>query len=228
MPESSGSTGLYNKQREIRTDSQTRDCLHRGCFPLKARNSNSNSREIKKVRFSNTKVTLGPKSSKRFFSSTMPNGFMSGINSQWPTFHETHTITPVSFLASSINVPRSCSSITQHLKSHLRWWSDPPNTMKGRSLQQAHTQITIATDASKHGYGGHVGKEFIQGTWSNSQSELHINLLELEAVFLTVKHFLPVLNNKNVLIRSNSTTVCQYVNRQGGTKSPPLCYRTWD
>ena len=115
-----------------------------------------------------------------------------------------------------------------HLKSHLRWWSDPANTMKGRSLQQAHTQITIATDASKHGYGGHVGKDFIQGTWSKSQSELHINLLELEAVFLTVKHFLPVLKNKNVLIRSNSTTVCQYVNRQGGTKLPPLCYRTWD
>ena len=110
MPESSGSTGLYNKQREIRTDSQTRDCLHRGCFPLKARNSNSNSREIKKVRFSNTKVTLGPKSSKRFSSSTRPNGFMSGINSQWPTFHETHTITSVSFLASSINGPSSCGS----------------------------------------------------------------------------------------------------------------------
>ena len=118
--------------------------------------------------------------------------------------------------------------ITQHLKSHLRWWSDPANTVKGRSLQQAHTQITIATDASKLGYGGHVGKDFIQGTWSKSQSELHINLLELEAVFLTVKHFLPVLKNKNVLIRSDSTTVCQYVNRQGGTKSPPLCYRTWD
>ena len=110
MPESSGSTGLYNKQREIRTDSQTRDCLHRGCFPLKARNSNSNSREIKKVRFSNTKVTHGPKSSKRFSSSTRPNGFMSGINSQWPTFHETHTITSVSFLVSSINGPRSCGS----------------------------------------------------------------------------------------------------------------------
>ena len=106
----SGSTGLYNKQREIRTDSQTRDCLHRGCFPLKARISNSNSREIKKVRFSNTKVTLGPKSSKRFSSSTRPNGFMSGINSQWPTFYETHTITSVSFLASSINGPRSCGS----------------------------------------------------------------------------------------------------------------------
>ena len=228
MPESSGSTGLYNKQREIRTDSQTRDCLHRGCFPLKARNSNSNSREIKKVRFSNTKVTLGPKSSKRFSSSTRPNGFMSGINSQWPTFHETHTITSVSFLASSINGPRSCGShyATSKIASSVVVRSSQHH--EGSLFATGSYTVTIATDASKHGYGGHVGKDFIQGTWSKSQSELHINLLELEAVFLTVKHFLPVLKNKNVLIRSDSTTVCQYVNRQGGTKSPPLCYRTWD
>ena len=68
----------------------------------------------------------------------------------------------------------------------------------------------------------HVGKDFIQGTWTRSLLGLHINLLELEAVFLTVKHFLPVIKNKNVLIRS-----CQYVNRQGGTKYPPLCYSIW-
>ena len=67
MPEYSGSTGLYNKQREIRTDSQTRDCLHMGCFPLKARNSYSNSREIKKVRFSNTKVTMAKIKQEIFF-----------------------------------------------------------------------------------------------------------------------------------------------------------------
>ena len=228
MPESSGSTRLYNKQREIRTDSQTRDCLHRGCFPLKAMNSNSNSREIKKVRFSSTKVTLGPKSSQKFSTSTRPNGFMSGINSQWPTFHETHTITPVSFLASSINGPRSCGS---HYAT-----SKIASSVVVRSSQHHEGSLFatgLYTDNHSHGCNktrlwGHVGKDLIHGTWSKSQSELHINLLELEAVFLTVKHFLPVLKNKNVLIRSDSTTVWQYVNRQGGTKSPPLCYRIWD
>ena len=78
------------------------------------------------------------------------------------------------------------------------------------------------TENHSHGHGSHVGKDFIQGTWTRSLSELHINLLELEAVFLTVKHFLLVLKNKHVLIRS-----CQYVNRQGGTKYPPLSYSIW-
>ena len=118
--------------------------------------------------------------------------------------------------------------VTQHLKSHLQWWLVSANTMKGRSLHQAQTNITMTTDASMYGYGGHVGNHFIQGTWSETQQKLHINYLELEAVFLTLKHFLPLLKNQNVLVRCDNTTVVQYINKQGGTKSPQLCYRTWD
>ena len=95
--------------------------------------------------------------------------------------------------------------------------------------------IAANTHASNHhnrcfkaGVWLHVGKHFIQGIWSESQQELHINLLELETVFLTLKHFLPLLENKNILVRSNSTTVVQYINKQGWTRSLPLCYRTWD
>ena len=122
--------------------------------------------------------------------------------------------------------------ITRHLKSHLQWWLNPANTMKGRSLQHKHTQITISTDASKQGYGGHVGNHYIQGTWSESQQKLHINLLELEAVFLTMKHFLPILKNNTVLIRSDSTTVVQYIMKQGAQNllsyvTGPGIYETW-
>ena len=118
--------------------------------------------------------------------------------------------------------------VTQHLKSHLQWWLVSANTMKGRSLHQAQTNITMTTEASMYGYGGHLGNHFIQGTWSETQQKLHINYLELEAVFLTLKHFLPLLKNQNVLVRCDNTTVVQYINKQGGTKSPQLCYRTWD
>ena len=118
--------------------------------------------------------------------------------------------------------------VIQHLKSHLQWWLVSANTMKGRSLHQAQTNITMTTDASMYGYGGHVGNHFIQGTWSEAPQKLHINYLELEAFFLTLKHFLPLLKNQNILVRCNNTTVVQYINKQGGTKSPQLCYRTWD
>ncbi|CAC5404484.1 unnamed protein product [Mytilus coruscus] len=69
---------------------------------------------------------------------------------------------------------------------------------------------------------------FIRGEWTETQQSLHINFLELEAVHRTVQHFLPQLQEQNVLIKSDNTTVVQYVNKQGGTRSIDLCYKTWD
>lgn len=51
---------------------------------------------------------------------------------------------------------------------------------------------------------------------------MHISCLEMEAVFNTVVHFLPQLENQNILIRSDNTTVVQYLNKKNGTHSPPL------
>ena len=228
MPESSGSTGLIINKEKSELIPKQEIVYKGGAFHLKLGIVTPTPERLRKLDLEIQRLLLGQNQARDFLHllglmasclELIPNGrlYMRHIQLHLLAFWR-----PAS-MDLEVVVP-----ITQHLKSHLRWWLDPANTMKGRSLQQAHTQITIATDASKHGYGGHVGKDFIQGTCSKSKSELHINLLELEAVFLTVKHFLPVLKNKNVLIRSNSTTVCQYVNRQGGTKSPPLCYRTWD
>ncbi|VDI65918.1 Hypothetical predicted protein [Mytilus galloprovincialis] len=43
---------------------------------------------------------------------------------------------------------------TQELKAHLAWWLCQANTMKGRSLFQESTSVTITTDASMTGWGG--------------------------------------------------------------------------
>lgn len=118
--------------------------------------------------------------------------------------------------------------ITPHLVKHLQWWLLPANMTKGRSLLPWCTTITLTTDASKTMYGGHVNNMIHQGTWSREESNLHINQLEMKAVFLSMKHFLPYLTNQSVLIRSDNIAVCQYINRMGGTKSPKLCYLTWD
>ncbi|XP_071138893.1 uncharacterized protein [Mytilus edulis] len=123
-----------------------------------------------------------------------------------------------------LNVP-----ITQYLKSHLIWWSDTANTTNGRSLQHWETHVTITTDAStSNGWGGHMDSQIVQGTWSEIQKTQHINCLELEAVLKTIQHFLPQLKGKNVLLRCDNSTVVQYINKQGGTKSIQLCKKTWD
>ncbi|VDI09965.1 Hypothetical predicted protein [Mytilus galloprovincialis] len=117
---------------------------------------------------------------------------------------------------------------TQHLKFHLLWWTNSVNTLKGRSLVSPISIVTVTTDASKSGFGGYVGNQIFQGEWSPQQKEWHINCLEMKAVYLTMKHFISLLTNKCVLIRSDNTSVVQYINRQGGTKSTSLCLLTWE
>jgi hypothetical protein len=99
---------------------------------------------------------------------------------------------------------------------------------KGRSLHQSLAEVTLTTDASKNMYGGYVGDSYVQGAWSKDQSKLHINLLELKAVHLCLRHFSLRLQGKTVLVRSDNTTVVQYINKQGGTKSSSLCIEAWN
>ena len=105
---------------------------------------------------------------------------------------------------------------TRHLLGHLKWWCLPANILKGQSLRQVQTTVTITTDASKSMYGGHMGNSYMQGVWSEEEKKLHINILELEAVFLAVKHFLPAIKGKTVLLKTDNTKVVQYINKQGG------------
>ena len=53
--------------------------------------------------------------------------------------------------------------VTQHLKGHLKWWLDIANITQGRSLVQWSDPITITTDASKTGFGGHMKNPIYQG-----------------------------------------------------------------
>ncbi|KAI2668522.1 Transposon Tf2-11 polyprotein [Labeo rohita] len=50
----------------------------------------------------------------------------------------------------------------------------------------------------------------------------HINCLEMLAVFLALKHFLPDLRDRHVLVRTDNTAVVSYINHQGGLRSRPL------
>ncbi|VDI67952.1 Hypothetical predicted protein [Mytilus galloprovincialis] len=56
---------------------------------------------------------------------------------------------------------------SEHLKGHLRWWLKIENLVIGRSITPWETSITVTTDASNSGYGGHINNSLIvQGTWS--------------------------------------------------------------
>ena len=83
------------------------------------------------------------------------------------------------------------------------------------------------TDASKEGWGAHLNELTARGSWSVPESKLHINYLELKAVFLALKEFQDLCTDKIVLVATDNTTVVAYINKEGGMKSGPLCALLW-
>ncbi len=81
---------------------------------------------------------------------------------------------------------------------------------------------TIKTDASQAGWGAVWRGNTVQRKWDASWIGAHINLLELEVVFRALIHFLPQLQEMQVIACSGSTTVMAYINHQGGVRSISL------
>ena len=55
------------------------------------------------------------------------------------------------------------------------------------------------------------------------ESNLHINYLELKAVFLALREFQDLCLHKMVLVATDNTTVVSHINKEGGMKLGPLC-----
>ena len=70
--------------------------------------------------------------------------------------------------------------------------------------------------------------QIYQGLWTKTEAKQHINILEMEAVIRTIKYFLSQLQGQNVLLRCDNTTVVQNCQRQEGTRSISLYYKTWE
>ena len=105
-------------------------------------------------------------------------------------------------------------------------WLDLSWLSSGVPLTLPPHQAEIFTDASTEGWGAHSGDLSASGTWSPSMRHLHINVLELEAVALSLQRFGPSLAGKSILLATDNTTVASYVNKQGGARSRPLSIRT--
>ena len=119
-----------------------------------------------------------------------------------------------------IPVPRS-------LHPRLQWWLEESNVLQGQPLHPVKHALQIFTDASKEGWGAHLNEHTARGSWSLSESKLHINYLELKAVFLALKEFQDFCSNKIVLVATDNTTVVSCINKEGGMRSGSLCALLW-
>ena len=103
-----------------------------------------------------------------------------------------------------------------------RRWSRLEFLRTGNPLRVPQPTITVTTDASHTGWGGHCRDRIAYGDWSRYRVLPHINVLEFQAVFLSLHHFLPLVRHRTVLIRTDNITVAAYINKQGGTHSTRL------
>ena len=106
-------------------------------------------------------------------------------------------------LKNNWRVPESLEKVIpvpNSLHPHLRWWLEESNVLLGQPLHPLKHALQIFTDASKEGWGAHLDEHTARGTWSLPESKLHINHLELKAVFLALKEFRTLCCNKTVLI----------------------------
>ena len=130
------------------------------------------------------------------------------------TTHETYTVA----LEKQLEGPRVTGKgdpSPQVPPPHLRWWLEESNVLIGQPLHPLKHALQIFTDASKEGWGAHLDEHTARGQWSLPERKLHLNHLELKAVFLALKEF-RTLVNKTVLVATDKTTVVAYINKEGG------------
>ena len=60
----------------------------------------------------------------------------------------------------------------------------------------------------------------MSGVWSDQEKLLHINLLEMKALFLGLQAFREDVIGHHVTAMCDNSTVVAYINKQGGTVSP--------
>jgi hypothetical protein len=112
--------------------------------------------------------------------------------------------------------------ISQSAHTALLWWGQLHNLRKGVLIDQVAPTLTLVTDASQIGWGGHLMDLQVQGVWSQSDKSHHINWLELKAVVLSLQFFQARVRTHKVLLRTDNASVVAYINKEGGTHSPGL------
>ncbi|KAL0159107.1 hypothetical protein M9458_047183, partial [Cirrhinus mrigala] len=102
--------------------------------------------------------------------------------------------------------------VTRRCLHALDMWRKPWFLSQGPVLGAPCRRVTLATDASLTGWGAVMSGHSARGLWSGRQLTWHINCLEMLAVFLALKHFLPDLRDRHVFLSLRAVYVPGHLN----------------
>ena len=112
--------------------------------------------------------------------------------------------------------------VTPECKQAISWWTKPLNVMQGVPWTYPPPEVTLYTDSSDYGWGGHLENQKIAGQWDLETQKLHINVKEMMAIWETMKYFQNQIMHKSVMVATDNTSCVAYLNKLGGTKSAKL------
>ena len=112
--------------------------------------------------------------------------------------------------------------LISHSHCELNWGKD--NILEVYRVLKSIPEVdyTIYSDASTKGWGAHDKHHTINGRWTEGETKLHINLLELTATKFAFAIFslLPLqIETKHLRVMTDNSTAISYINRQGGVRS---------
>ena len=105
-------------------------------------------------------------------------------------------------------------TLSSSAKDKLSWWIQKAHKAFN-PISHGNPLLELRTAASKKGWGVYLDGDTNQSLWSVSESQLHINELELKAVHFAVQAFGDRLKNKHVKILCDNSTTVAYINAYG-------------
>ncbi|CAG2203473.1 unnamed protein product [Mytilus edulis] len=137
-------------------------------------------------------------------------------------FHRYLDLDKTQALHASNNNFNSFLNISVEGKSEIVWWLENVKTVNGRPIRNDSPSYYLHTDASLNGWGAVFHEKQTQGHWSLEEQCLHINILELKAIYFSIISLCCHIERTHICVKSDSSTAVNYINNQGGSVLPLL------
>ena len=110
-------------------------------------------------------------------------------------------------------------------RADLEWWANNCIfPLPDRKIMIPTIDFTVHTDASLTGWSMSCSDGFLaSGSWSPGEARLHINNLELLAIYKSLGKLQEKMRNRHIHIITDNSTAMHYVQNMGGTHSQSMC-----
>ena len=103
-------------------------------------------------------------------------------------------------------------------KDDIYWWLNNISTAFN-VIGMDNCEVTLKTDASKLGWGAVLGVSCTNGSFTLEETELHINVLELRAIYFGLQSLCSNIRNTSLKVLTDNTTAVHSVNNMSSCKS---------